>query len=73
MRSSIRLVSGALNDHVLRALTCKDSVSEERTHPKTNACCPVILQLGAGHEPAGGPVDSVDHDRVRGADSADGG
>jgi hypothetical protein len=28
-------------------------VSEERVHPRTNACCPVSSQLGAGHEPTG--------------------
>src|SRR5215469_16111398 len=46
-------------------------VSEGGAHPKTNACSPVNSQLGAGHEPAGGPVDQVDHDRVRGAARAD--
>src|SRR5215469_5430284 len=46
-------------------------VSEGGAHPKTNACWPVNSQLGAGHEPAGGPVDPGDNDRLRGAVGAD--
>jgi len=46
-------------------------VSEERMLPKTNACSPVNSQLGAGHEPAGGSVDRVDNNRVRGVAGAD--
>ena len=45
-------------------------VSEGRMHPKTNACWPVNSQLGAGRESAGGPVDPVDDDRVRGTAGA---
>jgi hypothetical protein len=41
-----------------------DQVSEERVHLKTNACCPVSSQLGAGHESPDGLVDPVDHNRV---------
>jgi len=38
---------------------------------KTNACSPVNSQLGAGHDRGRGPVDPVDHDRLRGAVGAD--
>src|SRR5215831_6743875 len=41
----------------------KWSVSEGRSHPKTNACLPVNSQLGVGHERGRGPVDPVDDDR----------
>ena len=41
-------------------------VSEGGLHPKTNAYSPVSSQLEAGREPAGGPADPVDDDRVRG-------
>jgi hypothetical protein len=35
-------------------------------HPNPNACCLVSLQLGAGRDCGRGPVDPLDHYRLRG-------
>ena len=41
-------------------------VSEGRMHPNPNACSLVSSQLGADRDRGRGPVDPVDHERLRG-------
>jgi hypothetical protein len=49
----------------------KWSVSEERVTPKTNAYSPVNSQLGAGCDRGRGPMDPLDHHRMRRAARTD--
>jgi hypothetical protein len=62
LRLLMRQVRRAANLRIRRDCVPRDlnpDVSEGRVHPKTNACSLVSSQLGAGHEPAAGPVDRV--------------
>jgi Phage integrase family len=62
---NIRAASRAIPGRSCAALTCVDVVSEGGSHPKTNAPSPVNSQLGAGHDRGRGPMDPLDHHRMR--------